>query len=182
MVRTQCLEFYHSKSIHPPNPKQPIVLQSWGMFISRSLQIDYSISNTNTLCGKIGNHLPQGSMNFKRNDLSKLLIMSQDYFQQRKKWLLQSNCLWREGNFVASMRPVTGLCMCVCCIVWACDYIMVIREPQVNIMQHTHMYKAVTGNIEAKMFLSCRRQSDYTNTILVLCVPKLRLQIKIPTL
>ena len=27
---------------------------------------------------------------------------------------------------------------------------MVIHEPQVQIMQHTHMHKAVTGRVEAK--------------------------------
>ena len=28
-------------------------------------------------------------------------------------------CLRRESNFLASTRPVTALCVCVCCIIWA---------------------------------------------------------------
>ena len=31
-----------------------------------------------------------------------------------------------------------------------------------QIKQHTHMHKAVTGRVEAKKYLSCRRQSDYS--------------------
>ena len=33
------------------------------------------------------------------------------------------------------------------------------------IMQHTHTHKAVTGRIEAKKLLSCRRRSNYSSSI-----------------
>ena len=33
---------------------------------------------------------------------------------------LYSDCLRRESNFLASMHPVTALCVCVCCILYAC--------------------------------------------------------------
>ena len=40
-----------------------------------------------------------------------------------------SDYLQRESNFLASTRPVTALCVYVCCIVCVCDCVMVIREP-----------------------------------------------------
>ena len=42
---------------------------------------------------------------------------------------IYSDCLRRESNFLASTRPVTALCVCVCCILCVCDCVMVIREP-----------------------------------------------------
>ena len=66
-----------------------------------------------------------------------------------------------ESNFLASTHPATALCVCVCCIVCLCDCVMVIREPRTQMMQHTHTHKAMTGRVEAKKLLSCRRQSDY---------------------
>ena len=35
-------------------------------------------------------------------------------------------------------------------------------QAYVQIMQHTHMHKAVTGRVEAKKLLSRRRQSNYS--------------------
>ena len=43
--------------------------------------------------------------------------------------IVYSDCLRWESNFLASTRPVTARCVCVCCIVCVCDCVMVIREP-----------------------------------------------------
>ena len=52
--------------------------------------------------------------------------------------------------------------MCVCCIVCVRlrnGYTRACMQK----LQHTHTYKAVTGHMEAKKLLSCRRQLDYIN-------------------
>ena len=71
--------------------------------------------------------------------------------------VLYSDCLRRERNFLASARRVTALCMPVCCILCVCDGY---TQAYVQIMQHMHMHKAVTGRVEAKKLLSRRRQSN----------------------
>ena len=40
-------------------------------------------------------------------------------------------------------------------------------QAYVQIMQHTHTHKAVTGRVEAKKLLSRRRQSNYSLKVLV---------------
>ena len=57
--------------------------------------------------------------------------------------VLYSDCLRPESNFLASMRPVTALCVCVCCIASVCDWVMVIRKPtrkQCNIRTCTRQW------------------------------------------
>ena len=56
-----------------------------------------------------------------------------------------------------SKRPVTALCVCVCCI---------IMQSLTHTMQQTHMHKAVTRHVEAKKLLSRRRQSEYSSLVL----------------
>ena len=63
-------------------------------------------------------------------------------------------------TFLASTRLVTALCVCVGCIVCVCDCKIDIRELYMQVLQHTHTYKAVTGLVEAKNLLSRRRQLD----------------------
>ena len=62
-------------------------------------------------------------------------------------------------------------CVCVCCIVFMFDCIMVIFESHMQIMQHTHMHKAVTGGVETKkVTLSSkviRQQSGVFDSILL---------------
>ena len=36
---------------------------------------------------------------------------------------LYSDCLWQESNFLASTRPVSALCVCVCCIIWVLAHV-----------------------------------------------------------
>ena len=47
------------------------------------------------------------------------------------------------------------------CLVRAC--LLGYTQAYVQIMQHTHVHKAVTGKVEAKKLLSRRRQSNYSN-------------------
>ena len=82
------------------------------------------------------------------------------------RWATERNMLhntiaFNESNFLASMRLVTALCVCIGCIVCVCDCIMVILEHYMQIMQHMHTHKAVTGRVEATNLLSGRRQRDY---------------------
>ena len=39
-----------------------------------------------------------------------------------------------------------------------------IKQSHTHTMQQTHVHKAVTGRIEAKKLLSCRRQSEYNKS------------------
>ena len=62
-------------------------------------------------------------------------------------------------NFLASTCPVTALCICVCCMVWVCNCVMVARKPRGKIMQYTHAHKAVIGCVEAKKLCFLQRQN-----------------------
>ena len=84
----------------------------------------------------------------------------------RERYDVYSDCLRRESNFWTLTHRVTALYVCTsCCSVCVCDCVMVIHITQayVQIMQHTHTHKAVTGRIEAKKLLSRQRQSKYNS-------------------
>ena len=54
-------------------------------------------------------------------------------------------------------------CVCVCSIVCGGDCVMVIHEPNTQIMKHTHVHNAVNRRVEATKLLSRWRQSDYSH-------------------
>ena len=61
------------------------------------------------------------------------------------------------------MRQVTALCVRACLL-----HCMRVRlhngytQAYAQIIQHTHMHKAVTGRVEAKKLFSRRKQSNYS--------------------
>ena len=75
---------------------------------------------------------------------------------------IYSDCIRRESDFLALTRPVTALCVHVCCTVCVCDCVIVIRNIYAHIMQHTHTHKAVARYVEAKKLLSHQRQVNYS--------------------
>ena len=91
---------------------------------------------------------------------------------------IYSDCLRPENNLWSTHR-VTALCVRVCCIVCVCDWVMVYTQAYVQIKQHTHTHKVVTGRVEAKKLLSHQRKSNYSsqNTVdLVLKISAAELQ------
>ena len=79
--------------------------------------------------------------------------------------VLYSDCLRRESNFLASTRQVTALCVRILLHCMRVRLRNGYTQAYAQIMQHTHMHKAVTGRVEAKKLLSRRRQSNYSGLI-----------------
>ena len=79
---------------------------------------------------------------------------------------LYSDCLRRESNFLASMRQVTALCVRILLHCMRVRLRNGYTQAYAQILQHTHMHKAVTGRVEAKKLLFRRRQSNYSICLL----------------
>ena len=71
-----------------------------------------------------------------------------------------SDWVWRESNFLATTRPATALCVCVCSIICAWGSRIAITQSHTHTLQQTHTHKAETGRVVVKKLLSRRRQSD----------------------
>ena len=94
-------------------------------------------------------------------DIGTTILIQHKYFSlQICCKLLYSDCLRQESNFLASMRP--GHCLVRACLL----HCMRVRlhngytQAYVEIMQHMHTHKAVTGHVEGKKVTLLSKQSN----------------------
>ena len=95
-----------------------------------------------------------------------------------KHLFLYSDCFRRESNFLATTRPVTAFCVCVLLHCMRVRLRNGYTRTYAQIMQHTHMHKAVTGCVEVKKLLSAglglvqRSRQGTTKLIFLRPMPK----------
>ena len=77
------------------------------------------------------------------------------------KWLYYTLIAFDERVTFWLQRAWSLPCACVFAALCAIAYYGY-TQVYGQIMQHTHKHKAVTGCVEAKKLLSCRRQSNYS--------------------
>ena len=154
---------------------QILLLKSYNCKTISSNESPFTASNISRCGFSIFKQSPSLQHNvFEQDSLSQLSWFEEKTFCQGSLFL--GHAVQRHVPYyslIAFDEKVTFWLQRAChCLVRACLlHCMRVRlhngytQAYVQIMQHTHMHKAVSGRVEAKKLLSCWRQSNYSRFV-----------------